>query len=513
LIAMQYRKFAVLGALAALSAVSGYFSVAQQANSPASATSPGAQADRTVQPSLAPFRLTSTTREVVVEVVARDQHNRPVSDLAEGEFQIFEVGKRSKKSPQTILALHVVDPAAAKNLPGTPSAGFHVTAGGGCAIATTFHYEIVFPASSDSGYHEILVSTTRPHVTLSFRHRYYVGETVAPNTPRPRTNTSAVDAALRQAACFDSTTPSSITLLAHLVQTASTDTARYSLLIQADSLGFIAVSDQTRRVQLDYGVCTFDSSGLALKYLHTTVERVLSAEEYERAQEHGLPNLLEIPETGAPAFARFVVRDRATGNLGSIDVVNPLPKPVEAVSQRHAKIPLGSIRAFGSVVPSPASFCGDVYELPEATSGLPDFWNMDPIGSLYVSSLNVPNQDITETTGIPGVTSRVDWFGIDYHGEFRIATPGEYEFKLSSDDGAELYIDDDLVIDLDGAHPILTKRGRIRLSAGRHIIHVAYFQGPPVSLALVLEIKPPAANKFKVLDLRDFTPSGENKGQ
>jgi hypothetical protein len=500
---LQCRNFAVLGALAVLSAVSGYLAVAQPV------ASPRAQADRSAQPGLAPFRLTSITREVVVEVVARDQHNRPVSDLAESEFQIFEVGKRSKKSPQTILALHVVDPTAAKNLAGTPSAGFHVTAGGGCAVATTFHYELVLPASSDSGYHEILITTSRPHVTLSFRHRYYVGETVAPDAPRPRMNTSAVDAALRQAACFGSATPSSITLLAHLVQTGSTDTARYSLLIQADSLGFIAVSDQTRRVQLDYGVCTFDSSGLALKYLHTTVERVLSAEEYERAQEHGLPNLLEMPETGAPAFARFVVRDRATGNLGSIDVVNPLSAPVEAANQRHAKVPLGSIRAFGSVVPSPASFCGDVYELPKATSGLPDFWNMDPIGSLYVSSLNVPNQDITETTGIPGVTSRVDWFGIDYHGDFWIATPGEYEFKMSSDDGAELYINDDLVIDTDGVHPIVTKKGRITLSAGRHTIHVAYFQGPPLSLALILEVKPPAAKKFQVLDLKDFNQPAE----
>jgi PA14 domain len=261
--------------------------------------------------------------------------------------------------------------------------------------------------------------------------------------------------------------------------------------------------------QYSTSICLRITFSGSTKYLHTTVERVLSAEEYERAQEHGLPNLLEMPESGAPAFARFVVRDRATGNLGSIDVVNPLPGPVEAMNQRHAKAPLGSIRAFGSVVPSPASFCGDVYELPEATSGLPDFWNMDPIGSLYVSSLNVPNQDITETTGIPGVTSRVDWFGIDYHGEFRIATPGEYEFKMSSDDGAELYIDDDLVIDTDGVHPILTKRGRTTLSAGRHTIHVAYFQGPPLSLALVLEIKPPAARKFEILDLKDFSQTAD----
>ncbi len=124
-----------------------------------------------------PYVLKMTTREVVVEVVARDRHNHPVNDLKQDELQVMEIEKHSLKLPKMILAFHVINPAKANNSAEQPSAGFRLTSGGGCAVSTTMHYELVYPASSESGYHEILVTTSRPHVTLSFRHRYYVGET------------------------------------------------------------------------------------------------------------------------------------------------------------------------------------------------------------------------------------------------------------------------------------------------------------------------------------------------
>jgi hypothetical protein len=313
-----------------------------------------------------------------------------------------------------------------------------------------------------------------------------------------------LNAILEEAACYHSAIPSSISLRAQLIETGNTDSARYSLVIRADSLGFIALSDQVRRVELDYGVCTFDSSGVPLKYLHTSVERILSSDEYQRAAVHGLPNLLDMPQSGAPAYARFIVRDRATGNIGNIDVINPLALAGEGTNHKRVKPPTGSIRAFGSVVPDLDAFCGDVYELPVSTGDIPDFWDMDPIGSVYVNSLDVPDQNITEKAGIPGVTNRVAWFGIDYHGEFWITTPGEYKFRLSADDGADLYIDDEPVIKVGGSHPMVTKTGKITLSAGKHVIHVPYFQGPPVELALILEIQPPG-KKYEAFDLQNYT--------
>ena len=421
------------------------------------------------------------------------------------ELEVFEVAKHAPKLSRIISAFHVVDPEAAASSDDQSSGGFRVTQGGGCATSTTFHYEIAYQPGPDgwtSGYHEVLITTSRPHVTLSFRHRYYVGTTSAPASPRPP-NTQEMEAALREAACYHPATPPSITLAAKLVPTGIAGATRYALVIQADSLAFIALSEEARRVQLDYGVCTFDAAGMPLKYMHTSVERVLTALEYERALVQGVPNLLEIPGSGSPLMARFVVRDRGTGNLGAIDVVRP-QSPEEEVKKDHAKVPLGSIRGFGSVVPSTGSFCGDVYELSNITAGVPNFWDLYPIGSLYTDALNVPDQIITYTDGIPGVTSRSEWFGIDYHGEFWIKTPGEYLFRLSSDDGARLIIDDQQIIDVDGIHPVTKREGRITLSAGKHTIHVPYFQGPPTSLALILQVEPPDGD-YRVFDLRDFS--------
>ena len=479
--------------------------VSQTAPAAPNRPSPSEQAAETKAGSAeTPYILRLTTHEVVVEVVARDSHNHPVGDLKASELQVFEVAKHAPRSPRSLSAFHTIDPATEKNDASATSSGFHVRQGGGCATSTTFHYELAYQPSPDgraSGYHEVLITTSRPHVTLSFRHRYYVGATSVPASPRPP-SAKERDAALQEAACYHAATPPSITLGAKLVPTGDAGPIRYALVIQADSLAFIALSDEARRVRLDYGVCTFDATGMPLKYLHTSVERVLTSLEYERALVQGLSNLLEIPESGTPVMARFVVRDPGTGNLGAIDVVRP-ESPTEESKRHNAKLPMGSIRGFGSVVPSPESFCGDVYELPNLTSGLPDYWDMYPIGSLYADTLNVPNQDITDTVGIPGVTSRITWFGIDYHGAFWIQTPGEYQFRLSSDDGARLFIDDQPVIDVDGVHAVTKGEGRITLSAGKHTIHVPYFQGPPTSLALILQVKPPAG-EYKVFDLGDF---------
>lgn len=449
----------------------------------------------------APLTIRVTTREAIVEVIARDKHGNPVSDLTRSEFQVFELGKKPKKLPQRIVAVNLIDPSA-EHLTDAPSEGFRVTTGGKCAVATTSHYEIVFSASQRAGYHNILITTGRPQVTLSYRRRYYVGE-AAVNHKQEAYSPAKVETILQEAACYHASVPSSISLAAHLIQMGDADSTRYSLLIRADSLGFIDISDEAKRVQLDYGVCTFDSSGMPLKYMHTSMERVLSSEEFERAMVHGLPNLLDMPNTGAPAYARFIVRDRATGNLGSVDVVNPLAVADIATTHKHVKPPVGSIRAFGSVVPEADSFCGDVYELDATTSGLPDFWNMDPIGSIYTNALDVPDQNIVEETGIPGVTSRVAWFGVDYYGEFWISSPGEYKFTLTSDDGAQLFIDGQLLIDTDGVHPAHKRSGQITLAKGRHVMRIPYFQGPPTELALVLKVEPPGG-KSQIFDLRDY---------
>ncbi len=107
--------------------------------------------------------------------------------------------------------------------------------------------------------------------------------------------------------------------------------------------------------------------------------------------------------------------------------------------------------------------------------------------------------------GIPGITHTSVWFGIDYYGKFYVSKPGEYLFELQSDDGSRLEIDNRILIDLDGVHPVSRQTVTATLSAGWHSIHVPYFQGPPTALALVLNIQPPG-EAIRPFNLNEFVP-------
>ena len=77
--------------------------------------------------------------------------------------------------------------------------------------------------------------------------------------------------------------------------------------------------------------------------------------------------------------------------------------------------------------------------------------------------------------------------------------PGEYTFQLFSDDGAQLSIDGYLLIDQDGVHAVEVHKARVRLEAGRHTLHIPYFQGPGYGVALILPVKP-AGGQYRVFE-------------
>jgi hypothetical protein len=151
--------------------------------------------------------------------------------------------------------------------------------------------------------------------------------------------------------------------------------------------------------------------------------------------------------------------------------------------------------------------CGDVYELPTGIPQLPDFWSLDPIGTVYTYELDVPGQNIKSSSAIPGVTPKMDGFGIDYYAVFHIQTPGDYTFQLLADDAAKLYIDGSLIVNLDWLHDTLGQETTLHLDAGSHTLHLPFMDSIG-GLALMLLIKPPGG-EYRVFNLQDFSLPAE----
>jgi hypothetical protein len=504
-----------------------------------------------------------TTREVLLDLIALDLHNKPVLDLKPGELQVSaavenrEPDKKRKKHSHDPVALASIEPITHLSIfdPNNPTApatdsptGFRILAS--CLERTTAHYLLAFHPGSEgwtSGFHRIAITTTRPGTKLFYRHQYYVG-LASPAPATGKLKPGKIEQILQQSACYYPVEPLSISLRGRLIDTGRTHVVRYLVSVDASSLSFLTMNSDSgardiagfdRRIELDYGTCNFDANGKPVSYFHAPLDKVLNSADYARALDRGFPHILEFPSSGHIALTRIVLRDRATGNLGAADVTvmqadhAQLAPEAPAIEQTENDLKTyedlliseperdgrrqprpwirpspGPIGSFGSIVPASRSFCGDVYELPGTSDQLPDFRELDPIGSVYTSSLDVPNQFFSNTSGIPGVTPRTNLFGIDYHGAFWVGAPGEYRFRLASDDGAILQIDDKEIINLDGMHSVDSASARVQLDSGLHSIHVPYYQGAVTSVALELWVKPPGATKWAIFDLNDYQSPG-----
>lgn len=161
---------------------------------------------------------------------------------------------------------------------------------------------------------------------------------------------------------------------------------------------------------------------------------------------------------------------------------------------------------FGTTFVLPSGLKGEIYNIHRTSKHLPNFKNMKPVGAIYTASLNVPPQNFDR--GFPGVTKKIEWFAIDFKGRFWIEKPGDYRFALTSDDGANLYIDSKLVIDNDGLHPPETRDASIALEGGIHDIRVSYFQGPRFHVALILQVSP-AGEALRIFSTDEFKPPSD----
>ena len=174
------------------------------------------------------------------------------------------------------------------------------------------------------------------------------------------------------------------------------------------------------------------------------------------------------------------------------------PSPLAACKAPH--------ETFGSIQKMDVSMEGKIFLLPNKPDNqylvrLKDFDSLPSSGSIFADRWDIPSRSFTE--GFPGVTDRFEWFSLTYQGSIYIPTTGRYGFRLSSDDGSQLFLDDHLVIDNDGVHSMADKSAAVSLQQGNHVFRLRYFQGPAAQLGLQLFVKVPGS-KEKIFALQDF---------
>ncbi|GAB3472555.1 family 16 glycoside hydrolase [Actinophytocola sediminis] len=151
---------------------------------------------------------------------------------------------------------------------------------------------------------------------------------------------------------------------------------------------------------------------------------------------------------------------------------------------------------------------------PSASAQPPDLPPQEPGVTLRTFDVQVPLLELCtlkagQTPNVDKLMPTIDWstvedFGLESNfvthaiANIDIPADGTYTFRLTSDDGSRLYIDDQLVIDHDGRHAAAPKDGAVTLTAGYHALRTEFFE---VGGEQVLQLgwRPPGAADFEVV--------------
>lgn len=130
--------------------------------------------------------------------------------------------------------------------------------------------------------------------------------------------------------------------------------------------------------------------------------------------------------------------------------------------------------ALFSQVRVPRGLNGKFFSTPSALDKLPQF----PVGKdfplLKDSSVASLNYASSNSFGQLGLTTR--FIGL-FTGVVNVPASGKWTFFSESDDGSRVYVDDILVVNNDGLHPMVEKGNSVDLAKGSHTIRVEFFNG------------------------------------
>lgn len=120
-----------------------------------------------------------------------------------------------------------------------------------------------------------------------------------------------------------------------------------------------------------------------------------------------------------------------------------------------------------------------LHALTGTPSNIPNTLPAPVVTYVYLGSFNVP--DSPGSPGLPILPAALrplytQWYVIRCQGRLVVTISDYYQFSLSSDDGSKLFLNNSLVVNNDGNHPIQTVSNTILLRRGIHTFRLDYMQ-------------------------------------
>lgn len=177
------------------------------------------------------------------------------------------------------------------------------------------YYELSYYPDSPSwngAYRKVLISTDQRGAKLAYRQGYFA-------TPQGGSDPKAEQAAL-QSECEDYLDATSVIFTARSMPADKPGELRYSISIDPTALTMAPTSDGGYEMKLALAVCTFNQKGWPLQLMNFPIDRKLDARQHDSLLANGSVEQAILVPGPKPEAVLLMVKDVASGRLGSIHV-------------------------------------------------------------------------------------------------------------------------------------------------------------------------------------------------
>ena len=166
-------------------------------------------------------------------------------------------------------------------------------------------------------------------------------------------------------------------------------------------------------------------------------------------------------------------------------------------------------KALGKRTTADNGLVASVYPIDGEVTELPVFEQGTEIATVAVDNLDINKAGEFKAM----IGGRNEWYGLHFRGSLNITEGGEYTFCLNADEGAQLYLDGNIILDGDGAHAEANEVCEtFDVDPGEYALDLLKYQGALGPLVLQLtwskdggqKTPVPAENLFPPDDVADM---------